>query len=164
MRSCLHSTNDCFDMKALSLTQPWAELVVLGEKQWETRSWRTSHRGRIAIHAAKKFPAWAIDLAQGNRYFVDAIKNYPVIKMPLGMIVGTVEVVAMQSTDAMLDVLGHKEIAFGDYDSERWAWQLAEPDMLAEPIPCRGALGLWEVPPDVLGQITIDSIERMLFL
>ena len=53
-------------MKALSLTQPWAELVVLGEKQWETRSWRTSHRGRIAIHAAKKFPAWAIDLAQGN--------------------------------------------------------------------------------------------------
>ena len=137
-------------MKALSLTQPWAELVVLGEKQWETRSWRTSFRGRIAIHAAKKFPAWAIELAQGNRYFVDAIKNYPVIKMPLGMIVGTVEVVAMQSTDAMLDVLGHKEIAFGDYDSERWAWQLAEPDMLAEPIPCRGALGLWEVPPDIV--------------
>ncbi len=150
-------------MKALSLTQPWAELVVLGEKQWETRSWRTSFRGRIAIHAAKKFPAWAIELAISNRYFVDAIKNYPPIKMPLGVIVGSVEIIAMQSTDAMLDVLGHKEIAFGDYHAERWAWQLSDPIMLDEPIPCRGALGLWEVPPDILNGMTVDQIDRMLF-
>ncbi len=147
-------------LKALSLTQPWAELVVLGEKQWETRSWRTSFRGRIAIHAAKKFPAWAIELAQ-SRYFVD-VKNSP-IKMPLGVIVGSVEIIAMQSTDAMLDVLGHKEIAFGDYHAERWAWQLSEPIMLDEPIPCRGALGLWEVPPHVLNSMTVDQIDRMLF-
>ncbi len=144
-------------MKALSLTQPWAELVVLGEKQWETRSWRTSHRGRIAIQAAKKFPAWAIELAQSNRYFVDAIRNSP-IKMPLGVIVGTVEIVAMQSTDAMLDILGHKELAFGDYHAERWAWQLSDPVMLDEPIPCRGALGLWELPGDVHAKM-----ERMIF-
>ena len=145
-------------MKALSLTQPWAELVVLGEKQWETRSWRTSFRGRIAIHAAKKFPAWAIELATSNRYFVDAIQNYPPIKLPRGVIVGTVEVAAMVSTDALKEVLGHKEIAFGDYDSERWAWQLANPFMLAEPIPCRGALGLWELPGDVHAKM-----ERMIF-
>lgn len=146
-------------LKALSLTQPWAELVVLGEKQWETRSWRTSHRGRIAIHAAKKFPRWAIDLAQHNRYFVNAIKNKPAaLNMPLGFIVGTVKVVAIQSTDAMLDVLGHKELAFGDYHAERWAWQLANPIMLDDPIPCRGALGLWELPGDVHAKM-----ERMIF-
>ncbi len=152
-------------LKALSLTQPWAELVVLGEKQWETRSWRTSHRGRIAIHVAKKFPAWAIELAQHNRYFVNAIKNKPAaLNMPLGFIVGSVEVVAMQSTEELREVLSHKEIAFGDYHAERWAWQLADPIMLADPIACRGALGLWNVPSDIVDRMTIDSIERMLFL
>jgi hypothetical protein len=42
-------------MKALSLTQPWATLVVTGEKEVETRSWRTNHSGMIAIHASKGF-------------------------------------------------------------------------------------------------------------
>jgi len=40
-------------MKALTLTQPWATLVILGVKRIETRGWATPYRGRIAIHAAK---------------------------------------------------------------------------------------------------------------
>lgn len=41
-------------MKALTLTQPWATLVALGAKRIETRSWSTSYRGPLAIHAAKR--------------------------------------------------------------------------------------------------------------
>ena len=37
-------------MKAITLTQPWATLVMLGQKQWETRSWRTHYTGALAIH------------------------------------------------------------------------------------------------------------------
>jgi hypothetical protein len=40
-------------MKILSLTQPWATLIALGAKQIESRSWRTSYTGPLAIHAAK---------------------------------------------------------------------------------------------------------------
>jgi hypothetical protein len=40
-------------MKAITLTQPWATLVALGAKKIETRSWSTSYRGPLAIHAAK---------------------------------------------------------------------------------------------------------------
>ncbi len=40
-------------MKAISLWQPHASLVVAGVKRFETRSWATSYRGRLAIHAAK---------------------------------------------------------------------------------------------------------------
>lgn len=40
-------------MKALSLWQPWASLVAIGAKTIETRSWSTSYRGPLAIHAAK---------------------------------------------------------------------------------------------------------------
>jgi hypothetical protein len=38
---------------AITLWQPWASLVACGAKQWETRGWRTSHRGPLRIHAAK---------------------------------------------------------------------------------------------------------------
>jgi hypothetical protein len=40
-------------MRVLSLTQPWATLVAIGAKQIETRSWRTSYTGPLAIHAAQ---------------------------------------------------------------------------------------------------------------
>lgn len=41
-------------MKALTVYQPHASLIELNEKKYETRSWATSYRGPIAIHAAKK--------------------------------------------------------------------------------------------------------------
>lgn len=41
-------------MKALSLWQPWASAIAAGAKRIETRSWRTSYRGPLAIHAAKR--------------------------------------------------------------------------------------------------------------
>lgn len=43
-------------IRALSLTQPYASLVALGAKRIETRSWPTSYRGPLAIHASKGFP------------------------------------------------------------------------------------------------------------
>ena len=43
-------------MKALTLLQPWASLVAIGVKRWETRAWRTSYAGPLAIHASKGFP------------------------------------------------------------------------------------------------------------
>lgn len=57
-------------MKALTIWQPWASLLACGAKQYETRSWATSYRGPIAIHAAaikvpqalkKFFPQWELD-------------------------------------------------------------------------------------------------------
>jgi hypothetical protein len=39
-------------MKTISLLQPWATLVAIGEKTIETRSWRTNYRGPLAIHAS----------------------------------------------------------------------------------------------------------------
>lgn len=40
-------------MKALSLWQPWATLIAIGAKQYETRGWSTPYRGPLIIHAAK---------------------------------------------------------------------------------------------------------------
>src|SRR5205807_113707 len=40
-------------LRALSLRQPWAWLVVNGYKDIENRSWRTNHRGPLLIHASQ---------------------------------------------------------------------------------------------------------------
>ena len=40
-------------MKALSIRQPWAWLILHGGKDIENRTWRTNVRGTILVHAAK---------------------------------------------------------------------------------------------------------------
>ena len=40
-------------MKALSLKQPWAELVVSGKKTIEVRKWKTNYRGNFLVQASK---------------------------------------------------------------------------------------------------------------
>jgi len=41
-------------MRAITIHQPWAELIVRGEKDVENRSWRTHHRGPLLIHAGAR--------------------------------------------------------------------------------------------------------------
>lgn len=41
-------------MKALTVKQPWASLIMSGEKDVENRSWATRHRGLIAIHSSAR--------------------------------------------------------------------------------------------------------------
>ena len=38
-------------MKAITIKQPWASLIVEGIKDIENRTWKTSFRGRVLIHA-----------------------------------------------------------------------------------------------------------------
>ena len=42
-------------MRALSILQPWAWLIVHGPKDIENRKWSTSYRGRFLVHAGKGF-------------------------------------------------------------------------------------------------------------
>jgi hypothetical protein len=42
-------------MRAISIQQPWAWLIVNGHKPIENRDWPTKVRGWVAIHASKKF-------------------------------------------------------------------------------------------------------------
>ena len=42
-------------MKALSIRQPWAWLIIKGHKDVENRTWPTSYRGKFLVHTGKKF-------------------------------------------------------------------------------------------------------------
>ncbi|MBI3654110.1 MAG: 2-oxoglutarate dehydrogenase E1 [Acidobacteria bacterium] len=149
-------------MKALSLTQPWATLVVLinakgqAEKQYETRSWQWTPRQQIvAIHAAKTFPKWAKDLCKTEPFrSVLAAHNFTDwAQLPLGEIVGCARIAQTWQTQNIRQTLSSQELAFGDYSSGRIAIELCDPVRVAKPISCRGALGLWQVPPEIEQQI-----------
>ena len=40
-------------MKIISVRQPWAYLIVAGYKPVENRTWNTSYRGPLLIHASQ---------------------------------------------------------------------------------------------------------------
>jgi hypothetical protein len=141
-------------VKALSLSQPWASIVVFGPKRIENRPMTPSLYAQarravgttIGIHAAKSYdPGIAVEQARrelglpGER------------KLPRG---------AMLATARLADVLFYGELqrklAAGEVnpDQERWAFGplcilLADVVALPAPIPCRGMLGFWTVPADV---------------
>ena len=40
-------------MKVITIKQPFATLIAEGLKEYEFRTWKTSYRGEILIHAGK---------------------------------------------------------------------------------------------------------------
>ena len=139
-------------MKALTVKQPWATLVAIGAKRIETRSWATRYRGLIAIHAAKGFPTRAREFALGTarsdlepvagQLGVDVLSE---LVLPRGAIVATAWLVEVVSTDDPdFDPQATGESQYGNYGSGRYAWYFTDVLALPEPVPARGALGLWE--------------------
>lgn len=129
-------------MKALSIQQPWAWLIVHGHKAVENRSWATSYRGPLLIHAGMKIDTAAYD------WIADA---FPAIALPTpatiarGGIVGRARLVACiqkGGTQRGVDQRLGDPWFFGP-----WGFVLAD----ATPLPfrpLRGQLGLFEVPDE----------------
>lgn len=152
-------------MKALSLTQPWATLIAIGAKRIETRRWSTNHRGRIAIHASKGFPRSCREFAYDDP--AGAVLNAAGISLggdcaalPRGAIVATAIIDQVWPTSGFWSrgsvkrIAAEHEYEFGDYEIGRFGWLLVDVRALQTSIPCKGALGLWTVPPDIEAQLT----------
>ncbi len=143
-------------MKALTLWQPWASLIAWGEKQYETRSWPTTYRGHLAIHASKNDDGW--EVCQFNSFYQQALERAGIPhfdNLPLGMILCIVDLVDVQQVREVDrgvifgKMLDQKEENFGDYSHGRYAWKLENVRVLFEPIPCRGYQGLWDWNPEL---------------
>jgi hypothetical protein len=117
-------------MKALSLWQPWAQLIVTGEKRVETRGWPTKICGEIAIHAAKRKPDETL-------HFAD---------LPLGAVVGTVEIMDCVPIEELYGSQYDTELerSYGDWARGRYGWILRNPKRLEAPIPAAGHQGFWQ--------------------
>ena len=134
-------------MRAWTFTEPWATLIVTGEKKWETRS-RPNYKvvgERVAIHAAKGFPRYAQELCTENNFFIAALARHEVNHnaFDLGCVIGFAKVNSCLHVEKVRNFLTEQEKAFGDYSDGRFCFHLIDPEMI-EPIPAKGALGIWQ--------------------
>lgn len=148
-------------MKALTLIQPWATLIALGAKRIETRSWATKHRGWIAITASKIFPRECRELCF-EEPFLSALAGCSQWRgkvLPRGEVVALALLKECRPTDywkAFASCDMDYELAFGDFSAGRFGWYFDQVKALKEPVPCKGALGLWDVPTDLAAAIGVQ--------
>jgi activating signal cointegrator 1 len=145
-------------MKCISVWDPWATLIAIGAKGYETRSWRPPEAligERIAIHASKNQDgmrafaqdktlqrlAWTAMHAAG----IDAADPF----RP-GWIIATARIAFVIPTDGMLapDVLPDEK-AMGDWSPGRFAWRLTDLRTGFGPMAVRGKQGLFDVPSEL---------------
>ena len=118
-------------MEALSLKQPWAELILQGRKKIELRRWNTHFRGKFLIHASKNPDE-------------KAMKKFGFNSLPCGFIVGKAELV---------DVIDYKKnrkrfnkdknLHLADESWGDFGFILKDVKRV-KPIEYKGSLGFWE--------------------
>lgn len=141
-------------MKAITIKQPWATLIALGLKQFETRSWQTKHRGPIAIHAGK-----SVD-KEAYHDFANVLKAYEINsiqELPTGAVIALarldechrVTTIEFEEETNMPIVnfecgslICGDEYDYGWYEKGRYAWQLSDVKPI-DPVPVKGQLSLW---------------------
>lgn len=126
-------------MKVLTLREPWASLIGENIKLVETRSWPTSYRGELYIHAGlTKIPANnkrmndMKDLLKGSLHYGNIF-----LKCKLTDCIEITENLANEYKKANLT-----NFLCGDYTAGRFAWILSDVEYIEE-IPAKGHLSIW---------------------
>jgi hypothetical protein len=129
-------------MKALSILQPFAWLIVTGKKDIENRTWVTGYRGPVLIHAGKTYPK--IDYEFNAQDWPD----YPATREEMiGGIVG------------IATITGCVSKSDSPWFNGPYGFTLTNARALPKLVPMRGALGFFDVPPDVLAMLPAGFLE-----
>jgi activating signal cointegrator 1 len=141
-------------MKAITIWQPYATLIMIGAKRFETRGWPTSYRGPLIIHAAKRWDearnldcARVCEVLHQSNFPMSELSDeqrrlfYQPISDTLGKALGVVQLVG---SDPMEDGGNQLENEFGHFGPGRYGWDCSEPIAFEDPIHHVGKQGLWE--------------------
>ena len=123
-------------MKALTIKQPWVHAILRDGKNIENRSWQRGFRGWLAIHASAQ-PRRDADFPRGH-----CIPD-----------LDTLDYSAICGVARVVDIVTKSRSKWfwrPDDSSVNYGWVLEEVEALKTPIPCKGALGLWDIPPNVM--------------
>lgn len=127
-------------MKVISLTEPFATIIKNGYKKIETRSWKTSYRGELYIHASStKIPKkWKenkdlMALAEPNLSYGKIICKCQLVDC-IEMTKENIEKIKKENPT---------EYLCGIYEEGRYAWILENTKPLETPIEAKGHLGIW---------------------
>ena len=139
-------------MKCLSVSQPYADLIISGKKTIELRTWNTKFRGEFLIHAPLKIKK-------------DACKRLLIGESSLrtGVIIGKVEIYDVKVYESLRDLKKdyNKHLASDEFFHHRYGFLLRNPQPLRIPIPYKGSLGFFEA--NIQTKISKNEIKSELF-
>lgn len=141
-------------VKAITIRQPWASLISLGHKHFETRSWQTKYRGKLAIHAGL-----TVDKDACREPYIKLILDHCGLSetnLPTGKIIALCQLKGCYQVKSENDerivaygddyvlFIDPEEACLGDLSIGRYAWRLEEMQTLLFPIQAKGKLSLWD--------------------
>lgn len=128
-------------MKAITILQPYASLIVEEIKKYETRGWPTNFRGPIAIHAGKQNLFNGLDFVTAAE-IQNALPVLPEL-LPTGAVIAIADLVdCIEMTDEFIKSLPRLELLFGYYKVGRYAWHLENIRPIV-PVPAKGMQRIW---------------------
>lgn len=140
----------------ITLSQPWATLVVRGLKLIETRGRNTNFRGELHIHAgkSKEYGTGANKISCRelcyHKPFSQFITPKEYDRLPFGAIIGKVNLRHTLPTEKISKMevfhygssekwsISQQELAFGDYLPGRYGYLLSDPVEFPIIIPAKG--------------------------
>ena len=139
--------------KVLSIRQPWASMIARGLKRFEIRSWSTTYRGQLLIHASGAAPTRA--------YAEEVFEYYPELMARIGLhtlddlkalprsaIVGTVTIADVLDSKTIQGVATVDDASvIGDLDDDSFYWRLRDAIEIDPVTGIDGKLNLWTLPP-----------------
>ena len=149
-----YSTSTPTTLKAISLWQPWASLIPLGLKHYETRSWKTNYRGKLLICST----------VNNSKHYREYLKIKDELQLPAwneenfphGCAIspkGMAEGIAIcdltdcvEMTPEFIAQQSQTEILCGDWQPGRYAWKLENIQPITEPFAVKGKQGLFNIP------------------
>jgi hypothetical protein len=127
---------------ALSIRQPWAELILMARKTIEVRTWTTDYRGLLVIHVGIRSDR-ELEAALG---FLDLFH---------GGFVGVVKLQDVRPFDwDSWEALRSRHLSVGPMPAGAMAWHIGTPRRFERPIPGRGELGLFQPPAEVQSMLS----------
>ncbi len=122
-------------MKCLSVSQPYADMIISGKKTIELRTWNTKFRGEFLIHAPIKVKD-------------DACKKQGIDRSTLrtGVIIGKAQIYDVKSYHSIEELKKDygKHFATEEFLRHKYGFLLRKPQALKVPIPYKGSLGFFE--------------------
>ena len=154
-------------VKIISVRQPWAWLIVAGHKDIENRTWRTSYRGRLLIHASKAMDPE--DFPMQRKWIRESGIVIPE-DLPRGAIVGAATLTDVWNANRG-KVRRHcsqcHQYDLQYKDNSPWfegpyGFEMADAVEFAEPIPYRGQLGIRDISDALAARVSKMTAEARL--
>ncbi|NWJ29486.1 ASCH domain-containing protein [Marine Group I thaumarchaeote] len=122
-------------MKCLSVSQPFADLIISGKKIIELRKWNTNFRGEFLIHAPIK-----IRIEDCKRL---KIKK----KLVTGAIIGKAELYEVKKYNSVKEIKADQKfhLASKNFHGKTFGFMLKDVKSFRIPISCKGKLGFFEI-------------------